>query len=208
MRAVTNRTTMLSPPPSTPRLRLRPASPSRTPLDGAWWPRSYNPAAELAGLILALDELHGPITHLLQGSAGWDSHPRRLRIDEPRTPRPGPGRRVRLGWFDTMPAGLLTALCADGQRVDLLTVPPDTTARSAQAAMDVAADPANLIQAPDALAAIPANPSVPADQPQRATQLVADTRPEGIWESEGGRVIDPPDRMRPAAQAGRERSHT
>ena len=35
------------------------------------------------------------------------------------------GRRVvRLGWFATMPAGLLTATCARGQRTGLLTVPP------------------------------------------------------------------------------------
>lgn len=48
----------------------------------------------------------------------WDSHPHRLRIDGPHS-----HRVVRLGWFDTLPAGLLTATCTDGDRIDLLTIP-------------------------------------------------------------------------------------
>ncbi|MGW3774477.1 DUF5994 family protein, partial [Actinomadura verrucosospora] len=49
------RTTISLSPPSTPRLRLRPAAPPgsvRTALDGAWWPRSADPVAELPGLVL------------------------------------------------------------------------------------------------------------------------------------------------------------
>jgi hypothetical protein len=36
-------------------------------------------------------------------------------------------------WFATMPAGLLTATSARGQRTDLLTVPPDTSEQAAPA---------------------------------------------------------------------------
>ena len=47
------------------------------------------------------------------------------------------GRRVvRIGWFATMPAGLLTATSTRGQRTDLLTVPSDGSDQAARAAME------------------------------------------------------------------------
>jgi hypothetical protein len=51
--------------PSALRLRLHPDRPAYTLLDGGWWPRSADPAAELPGLILALDERHGPVTRII-----------------------------------------------------------------------------------------------------------------------------------------------
>ena len=115
------RTATIPAPPSRPRLRLQPDLSARTLLDGGWWPRSADPAAELPGLILAIEERHGPITRIMLGGAGWDaSRPRRLRVDGP-----AGSRVVRLGWFETMPAGLLTATARAG-RTDLLTVPPHT----------------------------------------------------------------------------------
>ena len=60
-------------PPSRPRLRLQPDLSARTLLDGGWWPRSADPAAELPGLILAIEERHGPITRIMLGRAGWDA---------------------------------------------------------------------------------------------------------------------------------------
>jgi hypothetical protein len=46
--------------------------------------RSADPAAELPGLILALDEQHGSINRIMLGMADWDSsRPRRLRVDGP-----------------------------------------------------------------------------------------------------------------------------
>ena len=90
---------------SRPRPRLQPDLSARALLDGGWWPRSADPAAELPGLILAIEERHGPITRIMLGRVGWDaSRPRRLRVDGP-----AGSRVVRLGWFGTMPAGLLTA---------------------------------------------------------------------------------------------------
>ena len=46
--------------PSRPRLRLQPDLWARTLLDGGWWPRSADPAAELPGLILAIEETSQP----------------------------------------------------------------------------------------------------------------------------------------------------
>jgi hypothetical protein len=138
-------------PPARPparRLHLPPDGPAYTLLDGSWWPRSADPAAELPGLILALDERYGPVGKIMLGMADWDpSRPRRLRIDGPA------GRRVvRVGWFATMPAGLLTAIYAGGRRTDLLIVPPGTSEQAAQAAMEQAGQPGNRSRTPALMA--------------------------------------------------------
>jgi hypothetical protein len=137
-------------PPARPRLLLQPDRSGPALLDGGWWPRSADPAAELPGLILALDERHGRITRVLLGMAGWDaSRPRRLRVDGP-----AGSRVVRLGWFATMPAGLLTAISAGGGRTDLVTIPPHTSERDARAAMGQAVQAGNRDHAPAILAAL------------------------------------------------------
>src|SRR5689334_22920118 len=131
--------------PSTPRLRLEPTESRRTLLDGGWWPRSTDPVAELPGLILAIDHLHGPVIHLVLAADGWDSHPRRLGVD---------GRVLRLGYFASQPVSLLTALCANGDRVDLLVVAPTTADETAGAAMALAATASNLVHAPQILTTV------------------------------------------------------
>jgi hypothetical protein len=200
MSATTERQTAITvTPPSVPRLRLQPDRSGRTLLDGGWWPRSADPAAELPGLILALDERHGPsrpVTRIMLGMAGWDpGRPRRLRVDGPA------GRRVvRLGWFAGQPAGLLTATSAGGRRTDLVTVPPDASEQAARAAMDQAAQAGNRSHAPALLAAMtrPASPARPAPGTAAASAELS------TWEWEGGQLYDheaAPGRPRPAAPA-------
>ncbi|RKS79897.1 hypothetical protein BZB76_1380 [Actinomadura pelletieri DSM 43383] len=154
------------PPPSAPRLALQQAAPvdrtgparggrDRTLLDGGWWPLSADPVAELPGLLLALrahgsPEDHQPIKHVLLRTGDWDSHPRRLLVHGP-----DDTREVRLSWFDNLPPGLLTAVYADGRRIDLLTVPASTDHTVAQASLELAAHP-NHRSAPDLLAAFTA----------------------------------------------------
>jgi hypothetical protein len=158
MRTAFDRTTTFSlSPPSTARLLLRQRPPPlapRMPLDGGWWPRSADPVAELPGLILALQDSalagdHGPIAHVLLRVADWNSRPRRLRVVGP-----DDTRVVRLSWFDTLPAGLLTAIHSDGHRVDLLTVPSGTGHGAATAAMQLAAHTANHLHTPELLASL------------------------------------------------------
>jgi hypothetical protein len=140
-----NRLTVHSPTaPSTPRLRMEPTGSRRTLLDGGWWPRSTDPVAELPGLVLAIDKLRGPVIRLVLSAADWDGHPRRLGLDD---------RVLRLGYFASQPIGLLTALCDNGDRVDLLIVPPDTASDAAEAAMTIAATTSNLVHAQDILLA-------------------------------------------------------
>jgi Family of unknown function (DUF5994) len=155
--------------PSTPRLHLQPARSANTLLDGGWWPRSTDPMAELPGLVMAIDALHGPVKRLMLNRLDWDSHPRRLGIA---------GRVVHVGYFASQPTSLLTALSGtSGDRVDLLIVPPDTDSRAAAAAMTLAAAPGNQIHARDILQTI------------HTPHLSAiDDLPEHTWEGEGGRL--------------------
>ncbi|GAA4456008.1 DUF5994 family protein [Phytohabitans houttuyneae] len=164
-------TIVSSTPPSTPRLRMEPTGARRTLLDGAWWPRSTDPVAELPGLVLAIDKLRGPVTRLVLAAGGWDSHPRRLGVA---------GRVLRLGYFSSQPVSLLTAICGN-DRVDLLVVPPNTDGGTADAAMILAATATNLVHAPHILlAATTAAPDRTADEQER-------------WH--GSRIADGPDRV-------------
>jgi Family of unknown function (DUF5994) len=155
--------------PSTPRLRLEPTGSRHTVLDGGWWPRSTDPVAELPGLVMAIDKVRGPVTRLVLSANGWDEHPRRLAVA---------GRVLRLGFFTSQPMALLTALCGDnGDRVDLLIVPPETDASTADAAMVLAATTSNLVHAEQILlAAI------------TARLHDDDGGSEDVWESDGGRL--------------------
>lgn len=143
-RITADETAPAGPAPSAPRLRLSPAPSHGALLDGGWWPRSADPAAELPGLIAAIEDRCGQVTRLMLGPAGWESQPRRLGAG---------GRVVKVGWFTGQPAGLLTALCGSS-RVDLLVIPPGTAETDARTAMDLAAQAANRIHTPDILAAM------------------------------------------------------
>jgi hypothetical protein len=156
--------------PSVPRLRLGRVLSRRTLLDGGWWPRSADPVAELPGLIGAIDDRCGRVTRLMLGPAGWDSQPLRLGIA---------GRVVHLGWFPGQPADLLTAFCGN-DRVDLLVVPPGTAEADALAAVDLAAQTANRVHAPDILTAVAGRPAPSAEM----------ERGLSVWESEGGRLAE------------------
>ncbi|GAB3947158.1 DUF5994 family protein [Micromonospora vulcania] len=148
--------------PAAPRLVLGTAR-GRTVLDGGWWPRSWDPAAEIPGLVVALAERHGRIRHIMLNLHGWDSRIHRLTV--------GPDV-VRLGWFDSLDPAVLVITTGQDIQVDLLVVPPTTSTAAAEWAMATAADPGNLRRAPDILAALRAAPA-PADS-------------SAIWENEGG----------------------
>ena len=163
-----------------PRLRMEPTGSRHTLLDGAWWPRSTDLVAELPGLVLAIDTLRGPVTRLVLSADGWDERPRRLDVA---------GRVLRLGYFTSQSMFLLTALCGDnGDRVDLLVVPADTDAATADAAMVLAATASNLVHAQHILLAA-------------ATRAHdSDNGSEDVWETDGGRLrttSSPPGRQAP-----------
>jgi len=160
--------TVASPsPPSTPRLLLDRTGARYTLLDGAWWPRSTDPVAELPGLVLAIDSLHDPVTRLILNVHDWDSRPRRLAVA---------GRVVRVGYFASQPMSLLTAICGLNRgRVDLMIVPPGTAAEVADAAMLIAATGGNQVHAQDIIRTVVSSRAEVSDR-------------EGAWETEGGHL--------------------
>jgi hypothetical protein len=165
---------MLSPLEATPftadttRLRLGNADSRRTLLDGGWWPRSTDPAAELPGLIRAIDHLHGPVLRIALSAGGWTNHPRSVRVG---------ARTIRVGFFASQPPALLTALCSGNGRVDLLVVSPTVDTRSAEAAMAVAATANNVIRAQHIIG----NGGM---APTPAADLAAE-----VWATDGGAAL-------------------
>jgi Family of unknown function (DUF5994) len=141
-------TTASPAPPAGARLVMQQDRTGRGLLDGGWWPRTNDPAAELPGLISELDDRHGRITRIMLGTGDWDgSRPRLLSFPQTQ------GRRVvKLGWFDSMPAGLLTAISASGERTDLVTIPPQASEEAATAGMRQAVTAGNHEHSPAILA--------------------------------------------------------
>jgi hypothetical protein len=106
-------------------------------LDGAWWPRSRDVAAELPGLVSALTGYLGPITRVGLDAAAWNGLPTRLVVDD------------RLVHIDSSPIGDDTVLITRGDRdhFSLLVVPPHATPQAARAAMAQAVKADNLASA-------------------------------------------------------------
>jgi len=97
-----------------PRLWLESARTPRPVVHGCWWPRSADPAAELPGLVLALDALGGPIVRMRLSAAGWSRRPHLVEVA---------GREVSVGYFSGQSTGLLTATCAGGGSLAVRVVP-------------------------------------------------------------------------------------
>jgi hypothetical protein len=97
-----------------PRLWLESPSAPRSLVQGCWWPRSTDPAAELPGLVLALDSLGAPVVRLRLSAAGWSSRPHDVEVA---------GRTVSVGYFSGQSTGLLTASCASGAGLAVRVVP-------------------------------------------------------------------------------------
>ncbi|WOX11505.1 DUF5994 family protein [Streptomyces sp. N50] len=126
----------LAPVPSAPALRmsLAPLGSASALLDGAWWPRSRDLAAELPSLVAALDPLWGRITRVTVNPTHWPAaFPRKVPVD---------GHVVKVGWFlaEQDPHQLLL-LSYRTSRWDLLVVPPETDPATAAWLMTAASDP-------------------------------------------------------------------
>ncbi|WP_329126328.1 DUF5994 family protein [Streptomyces sp. NBC_01465] len=118
-------------PPVTPvaRLALKSLTGSGL-LDGAWWPRSRDLAAELPALADVLDPLWGRITRVAVNPMFWPVVPRKVAIRD---------RVLKVGWFtpELDPHKLLLLSYSTG-RWDLLVIPPETGAAAAARLMAAA----------------------------------------------------------------------
>lgn len=123
--------------PGTAVVRLATTHDRQGVLDGAWWPRSRDIAAELPGLITALTEYLGPITRVGLDAGAWEALPTRMTVD---------GRVVHI---DSSAIGDDTVLITRGGQdlFSLLVVPPHATPEAAHAAMAEAARAGSVRQA-------------------------------------------------------------
>lgn len=86
--------------------------------DGSWWPRSRDPTTELPSLIAAVDERMDPVLRIALNAAAWDGRPQVVTSVE--------GQDVRLDWFGTPDAHMISLIGAGRSRLDLMMIPPDT----------------------------------------------------------------------------------
>jgi hypothetical protein len=85
-------------------------------LNGAWWPRTRDPTAELPVLLAAVAGRLGVVRRIALNADAWDFRPRQLVIG---------GLRVRLDWCT---GGAYTVRLTSGEasHLNLLAIPFDT----------------------------------------------------------------------------------
>jgi hypothetical protein len=108
-----------------PRLRLKPKAPTTGYVDGGWWPRSRDLAAELPHLLTVLSVRLGRIERVSYHLAEWGPTIRKINFG---------GGVVRLAGYRSQLPDTVDVIAAQ-QRVTLLVVPPEAAAQSAHAAL-------------------------------------------------------------------------
>jgi Family of unknown function (DUF5994) len=102
-------------------------------MDGAWWPRSDDPAVELVRLFPVLDRWRDLIKTAALSTGGWLTCPTHLKIKN---------RDIKLTWL-RLYRDLLIATCTDHHQIRLLVIPPTVSNQVAADATTIALDPAN-----------------------------------------------------------------
>lgn len=166
--------TPLAPMDIEPRLRLKPETPGTGYVDGAWWPRSRELAAELPELLAAVTGRLGDIDRMAYNLTAWRTSARRFV---------GHGQRIRLEGFRSQHPDLLTFVGkTGGKRLVLLAVPPDYPAAAARSVLRAASQQDNVDSSETLLA-------LGGIAPVRPAEIIAVPELElQRWELEGGRV--------------------
>jgi hypothetical protein len=124
------------------RLRMK-GRPAAHGLDGAWWPRSYDPAAEFPELVLVMSSWVGPVCRVIYRVDDWDA---------------AGGAGTSDGWpYDLEGSGAIqrntvVVVGTHQRRRTLLVVPPGVPGRLARAVLSSTAGPAVVDSAEEALA--------------------------------------------------------
>ena len=121
-----------TPPEHTPRLRLKPKGPRSGFVDGAWWPRSDDLAAELPDLLAVLSVRLGRIDRVMYNLDEWAKASAKLATG---------GRRVRLDGYRRQPTHTVEVLGLNRNRIALLVVPPNADPDQAHATLMAGAAP-------------------------------------------------------------------
>ncbi|MFC8277884.1 DUF5994 family protein [Streptomyces sp. NPDC057271] len=149
------------------RLSLTPKTTLAGPLDGAWWPRSRDLAAELPALVDALEGRWGRITRVLVNPGRWPVVPHKVAVT---------GHVLHAGWFTEQDPDKIILLSYTTGRCDLLVIPPETDPASAARLMTAAALPGSVLAA----GALMSGEAATGRRMREARSS------ESAWESEGG----------------------
>lgn len=157
-----------------------------TTLDGAWWPQSTNLATALPALMTAFGARGVRVTRVSYHPLLWDPAPHKMRVG---------GRTLRLGWFRSIDPHLVSLTGSNGERIELLVVPPDTAPVTAARAMARAvtrrnrASPTAVLAAAQDSGVRSETAGIPAPRTAAASTAASDDPDVGDshdWESEGG----------------------
>ena len=97
-------------------MRVHGAAAHQGLVDGAWWPRSLDLAAELPALIEALIGTGFDARRVSYSLEGWQHVPRRLNAS---------GRVLKLGGFNTLGTAIISVIDSSGRaRLELVVIPP------------------------------------------------------------------------------------
>lgn len=156
-------------PPGVLRLSLA-QDPGKNSLDGAWWPRSRDLAAELADLVDHFPRRPGRIVRALFSPPDWDSPPRRIRVTD---------GYVDLGSLPRDESHLIHLTLADRTVLHVLVVPPGFTSDQGDEALLAAATAGNAHSAIDLLEEVTDSPATdPRDHWTDAGEAAAG---EAVW---------------------------
>uniref|UniRef100_A0AAU2JQI3 DUF5994 family protein n=1 Tax=Streptomyces sp. NBC_00049 TaxID=2903617 RepID=A0AAU2JQI3_9ACTN len=141
-------------------------------LDGAWWPRTRDLAAELPPLVAALDGPWGRVTRVTVNPTRWPVVPHTVPVD---------GHVLHVGWFTEQDPDKLILLSYTVGRWDLLVIPPETAPAAAARLMAAAAIPGSVLTAGVLMA----------NEAAVGRGIRDARRREATWESEGGACMSP-----------------
>ncbi|HEX6514935.1 MAG TPA: DUF5994 family protein [Nocardioidaceae bacterium] len=109
------------------RLSLGAVPDRRSVVDGGWWPRSYDAAAELPGLIAAVDDrLDKATVRVGLSVTAWTNVPHMLPVS---------ARIVPVWRYGSLDPLLVSLTLAKDETIELLVIPPDTPAATANNAL-------------------------------------------------------------------------
>ncbi|MFF9013409.1 DUF5994 family protein [Streptomyces sp. NPDC014870] len=154
------------------RLSLTPKTLLAGLLDGAWWPRSRDLAAELPPLVDALEGRYGRITRVTVNPTRWPVVPHKVAVT---------GHTVHVGWFTEQDPDKMILLSYSVGRCDLLVIPPETERATAARLMTAAAIPGSVLAAGVLMS----------DEATTGRRMRDARSTEDAWETDGGAALPP-----------------